>query len=465
MNPLMIWLLGACTPVTNKSDDTAADTASTSTACNMANYSGDTASNTGADSVTGLWPVAQVPAQCPTPEDAALVVNTDGTGVIEFTQSYFVMQTIVPTFPVTFRSASGVTATLLPGTKSADDTKNVDPLIDVGAQTVTIADLDLNGLTYPGDTITNSAITVNGGDLTLTNVFVADVQSGVVATSSNVILENVRFRDAVESAISLTSGTAELSEVEVSQSGGVDGVSVISATSDTDVTVSGGITITDSLATGDQTPLIELSTASSIESLIVSDSESTSGPLANLTVGTAGDYGSLTNSLFFDNTYGDDCAINLTGKGNLSMDHVIVSDLDNPGSSDSLVCLSPDTDGSVVVENSILQRNWSVTGSVLSGLSAEDYDQGAVRYNNFYDNEGEDAGLLDPTNVSEDPNFSNTVNADCKPYNFLLAIDSTLVDAGDPAERDNDGSQTDMGAFGGEGQANLETSINWYCGL
>ncbi len=62
-------------------------------------------------------------------------------------------------------------------------------------------------------------------------------------------------------------------------------------------------------------------------------------------------------------------------------------------------------------------------------------------------------GLADPTgsegNVSIEPDLIDVSSSDPADWDLHLAVDSPLVDAGDPAAADPDGSAADIGAYGG----------------
>ncbi|RME49773.1 MAG: hypothetical protein D6795_11205, partial [Deltaproteobacteria bacterium] len=64
-------------------------------------------------------------------------------------------------------------------------------------------------------------------------------------------------------------------------------------------------------------------------------------------------------------------------------------------------------------------------------------------------------GLPDPTgtdgNISVDPRFVDTTGDDPLAWDLHLSSDSPLIDAGDPALLDPDGSRSDIGAYGGPG--------------
>ncbi len=64
-------------------------------------------------------------------------------------------------------------------------------------------------------------------------------------------------------------------------------------------------------------------------------------------------------------------------------------------------------------------------------------------------------GTTDPTgtngNISVDPLFADVSGTDLTLWDFRLDSTSPLIDAGDPAETDPDGSVADIGAYGGNG--------------
>jgi hypothetical protein len=80
-----------------------------------------------------------------------------------------------------------------------------------------------------------------------------------------------------------------------------------------------------------------------------------------------------------------------------------------------------------------------------------------VRYCDVYGNAASAySGLSDPTgtygNVAVDPAFVTfSENGDPRRWDLHLAPGSALVDVGDPSITDDDGSRSDMGAFGGAG--------------
>ena len=99
-----------------------------------------------------------------------------------------------------------------------------------------------------------------------------------------------------------------------------------------------------------------------------------------------------------------------------------------------------------------------ISGAGFDGL--EDLDPGsdcswAVSYTNGYGNDNADWGvtLTDPTgsdgNISVDPGFSDVSSTDSADWDLTLGSSSALIDAGDTAIQDADGSTSDIGAYGG----------------
>jgi hypothetical protein len=103
-------------------------------------------------------------------------------------------------------------------------------------------------------------------------------------------------------------------------------------------------------------------------------------------------------------------------------------------------------EGSIAFTNSIIDDNDG------DSTSFETEDDGVITFahNNLVGNDGDFAGLgvADPVgsngNISVDSGFVDAPGLD---YN--LAPDSQCVDAADPAQNDRDGSDADMGGFGG----------------
>ncbi|GEM_PF-4352988 len=123
--------------------------------------------------------------------------------------------------------------------------------------------------------------------------------------------------------------------------------------------------------------------------------------------------------------------------------------------------------GSLELVNAVVAANTLSTDTSVarscdgfaSGSSVYDYDYDAggalsvagsidVSYSDFWENASSFDGVSDPTgsdgNVAVDPGF-----VDDEARDFTLQGGSELVDAGDPAIEDADGSRSDMGAYGG----------------
>ena len=106
---------------------------------------------------------------------------------------------------------------------------------------------------------------------------------------------------------------------------------------------------------------------------------------------------------------------------------------------------------SVTVENSILVgNNYGLYNADSSNLSTF-----ALSYNNVYSNNSSDYyNITDPTgtngNIQTAPKFTAWVDdTDYTNDELTLKSSSGCVDAGDPSERDVDGSTADLGAYGG----------------
>ncbi len=75
----------------------------------------------------------------------------------------------------------------------------------------------------------------------------------------------------------------------------------------------------------------------------------------------------------------------------------------------------------------------------------------SVTYCDLYNSEGagnHDLGTLDQSNLTREPGFL-AYDAEGFPSDFHLALDSPLIDAGDPSADDVDGSTADIGLYGG----------------
>ena len=107
------------------------------------------------------------------------------------------------------------------------------------------------------------------------------------------------------------------------------------------------------------------------------------------------------------------------------------------------------------LDHTVIAGNYAGTsgGGIYDVVSAT-----TATYGDLWDNTPEDvSGMADPTgangNVAVDPLFLDLSDPDPTLWDLHLAANSPLVDAGDPAATDPDGSPPDMGAYGG-GYAN-----------
>lgn len=90
-----------------------------------------------------------------------------------------------------------------------------------------------------------------------------------------------------------------------------------------------------------------------------------------------------------------------------------------------------------------------------------------VTYCDAWDNTPDDyANMTDPTgangNVAVDPLFVDVAPANPLDWDLHLALASPLIDAGDPALFDPDGSTSDMGAYGGSGASTWDLDRDGY---
>ena len=79
-----------------------------------------------------------------------------------------------------------------------------------------------------------------------------------------------------------------------------------------------------------------------------------------------------------------------------------------------------------------------------------------VRYTNLYGNPFDNVGMEYRDGegvVSFEPGYADTTSEDPREWDLTLDSGSALIDAGDPAISDVDGSISDIGAFGGPGSA------------
>jgi hypothetical protein len=150
-------------------------------------------------------------------------------------------------------------------------------------------------------------------------------------------------------------------------------------------------------------------------------------------------YLNIYNNILGNNIAGDDGGGLYVKAGMVYLTNVVMDD--NYGGSSGTIA----TKGSpVVVQNSIFYDNDG--GAVALVEDDIEGDSGSITwsYSAFYDNDGGYTGLDDPAahdgNIFDDPMLSST---------WELESDSPCIDAGDPSISDEDGSRSDMGAFGG----------------
>jgi len=119
--------------------------------------------------------------------------------------------------------------------------------------------------------------------------------------------------------------------------------------------------------------------------------------------------------------------------------------------------------GSLSLRNVALTSNETLWGEGLTVLgSAVD-----ISHTVFWDNAGGDhSGIPDPIgqdgNLSVDPLWLQFDEDDFASWDLHLSLDSPLIDAGDPAILDPDGSPSDIGAFGGPGAAGWDRDLDGY---
>lgn len=93
-------------------------------------------------------------------------------------------------------------------------------------------------------------------------------------------------------------------------------------------------------------------------------------------------------------------------------------------------------------------------GAIGDGLYVDEASHASLTYTNLYGNGTLDVGgIVDPVgtdgNISVDPGYVDTSAVDPGDWDLHLAAGSALLDAGDPALIDADGSRSDIGAWGG----------------
>ena len=119
-----------------------------------------------------------------------------------------------------------------------------------------------------------------------------------------------------------------------------------------------------------------------------------------------------------------------------------------------VVALNSDFDDERDVSNNIFSDT-SVSGAASDGVACL-FGTGEVTmsYSNLYGNatgaDSEDCDSSGWSNmVAVDPSYTDTSSTDPELWDLTLATGSGLIDAGDPSISDDDGSTSDIGAYGG----------------
>ncbi len=112
---------------------------------------------------------------------------------------------------------------------------------------------------------------------------------------------------------------------------------------------------------------------------------------------------------------------------------------------------------------------WDLADGVY-GADSGTASTSALTYNDWYANRGGDAtgyftgaSIAGSGNLTDDPlltDFSD--DGDCSNDDLTLTLGSTLIDAGDPARLDSDGTVSDIGAFGGSGDPDTDIDLDGY---
>ena len=110
---------------------------------------------------------------------------------------------------------------------------------------------------------------------------------------------------------------------------------------------------------------------------------------------------------------------------------------------------------------------WNGAGASGGGIQVEAGNAPDVLYCDTWSNTPSNfEGMTDPTgtngNLSIDPEFLDMTGLDPLAWDLHLASTSSAVDAGDPAVLDNDGSGSDMGAFGGPSAGAWDLDLDGY---
>jgi uncharacterized protein (TIGR03382 family) len=171
---------------------------------------------------------------------------------------------------------------------------------------------------------------------------------------------------------------------------------------------------------------------------------------------------SMSNSIFVENTAGND------GGG------LYLYDVDGEVGNNNFLGGSALLGGAVYFAsgsaidfwNNIVAYTASGTGVVADSTSGS---TSSFTYNDWYSNTSSDRGgtLSFSTstngNITDDPDFSSyTLDGNCSNDSFILDSSSALIDAGDPSLSDPDGSDSDIGAYGGPGSQLVDDDGDGY---
>jgi hypothetical protein len=113
---------------------------------------------------------------------------------------------------------------------------------------------------------------------------------------------------------------------------------------------------------------------------------------------------------------------------------------------------------------------YNVASSQGGGVYEKGGGSANLGYSNAWDNAPNNydgaGGMVDPTgtfgNVSVDPGFLDVTAMDAADWDLHLTTTSPMIDAGDPAVLDPDGSRGDIGAFGGPDAAGWDLDHDGY---
>jgi hypothetical protein len=150
----------------------------------------------------------------------------------------------------------------------------------------------------------------------------------------------------------------------------------------------------------------------------------------------------VRNSFFVDNDATDDGGAIYTKFGVSTFDFVTIHRSDAPNGG----AMFAKPEGTIVISNSIIDDNDGANGA----FNTSEDGTISFAYNNLVGNDGgfSGDGVSDPVgsagNISVPSGF-----VDAATGNYLLTANSECVDAADPSLDDRDGSDADMGGYGG----------------